>query len=103
MKNERRPGHDPCDPPDHVDPIAGHLERIKTNLVWIDQYRLNLESCLDKDQNAVERELRYLKDATDVAIRHLKRVTELLLAGNKVNADKKIPANLLLPPKRTKE
>jgi hypothetical protein len=93
------PGDGPIDPPNDIDPIAGHLERIKTNLVWIDQYRLNIEHCLHADPNNVARELTFLKDATDVAIRHLRRLTELLLAGYRIMPDKAIPPNLHLPPK----
>jgi len=96
------PGEDPCDPPNQIDPIAGHLERIKTNLVWIDQYRLNIEYYLNADQTKVEKELMYLKHATDVAIKHLRRLTALLLADYKISADKIIPSNLYLPPTTNK-
>ncbi len=94
------PGAHKDDPPGNIDPVASHVERIKTNLVWIDQYRLNIEHLLQTDQGGVEKELMYLKHATDTAIKHLRRLTDLLLAGHKVNVDKKIPPNVYLPPER---
>lgn len=91
------PGKDPGDPPVGIDAIAGHLERIKTNLVWIDQYRLNVEQLRSVNPAKAESELSYLKHATDEAIKHLKRLTELLLAGYTVDNTKRIPKNLEFP------
>src|SRR5712691_10973887 len=92
------PGKHPTDQPIATDAVAGHMERITTNLVWIDQYRLNFEHLRTADPVGAERELAYLRHATVKALEHVKRLTELLLAGHTIDRSKKIPRNLELPP-----
>lgn len=92
------PGKHPDDPPPDTDPIARHVQQIKGNLVWIDQYRLNIEHYLRTDPPEAERELVYLRDATKAALKHMRRLTQLLLAGYTIDPKKKIPRDLELPP-----
>ncbi len=42
----------------------------------------------------------YLHDAIDDAIKHIRRLTELLLAGATIDPKKRIPRDLEIPPKR---
>jgi hypothetical protein len=91
------PGKDPRDPRADVDAVAGHLASIKGDLVWIDQYRLNLEHALEADPDEVESQLVYLRDATKSAMDHMQRLTELLLAGHTIDSSKEIPKDLELP------
>ncbi len=94
------PDKHPSDLPRGVDPVAGHLREIAVNLVWMDQYRLNIEHYLKNDPSGVESEMVYLHDAIDDAIKHIRRLTELLLAGATIDPKKRIPRDLEIPPKR---
>jgi len=85
------PGEHPYDMRKEIDVIAGHLAKIQTSLIWIDQYRLNLEYLRATDTASTEKEWGYLRDTTEEALRHLQRLTELLLAGYSVDRSKQIP------------
>src|SRR5579884_1888323 len=77
-----------------IDPIAFFLERLQTLLMWIDEHRSSFETLRNSDPVNAEAELRYLKDATEQAVIYLQRLTELLLAGNTISDNKRIPQGL---------
>jgi hypothetical protein len=89
------PGEHPYDPRSQdIDPVAFALHRVQTLLVWIEEHRATLQEALPTDAEAVENELSNLRAATKDAMIYLKRLSELLLAGHKVNPNKRIPDQL---------
>jgi hypothetical protein len=75
----------------HRDPVAYALERLQTFLLWIEEHRASFEALRGTDPEAAESELSNLKDATAQAFPHLLRLTELLLAGETISAERELP------------
>jgi hypothetical protein len=92
------PGQHPVDPSKQdIDPIGFALERLQTNMKWIDDYRASFEKLRNSEPDRAERELRYLEDATEQGVAYLQRLTELLLAGYTIDPNKRLPKGLCEP------
>ena len=77
-----------------LDPVGFALHRVQTLLVWIEEHRASLEKALYTDAKTAASELSNLRVATRDAMIHLQRLSELILAGNTVNPDKRLPESL---------
>ena len=62
-----------------IDPLAHLLERLQSNLLWIDQYRINYISKRDSNESNASRQMEYLQAANDEAISYLNQLMELLV------------------------
>lgn len=92
------PGKHSWDPfKQDIDPIGFALERLQTNIIWIDEYRASFEKLRNSEPERAECELRYLEDATEQLVAHLQRLTELLLAGYSIDPNKRLPKGLCQP------
>lgn len=80
---------------DNIDPVADVLERLQTYLRWIDEHRASFEHYRKEDPEAAERELYYLRDATDQAIMYLNQLADLLFRGLSIDSTKQLPSGLL--------
>ncbi len=93
--NNPPPGQHPFDSrKPGTDQVAHALERLQTFLRWIDEHRSSFEHLRPTDPASAESELRNLQDATEQAVLHLQRLTELLLAGHALEPSKARPKGL---------
>jgi hypothetical protein len=81
-------------PNSEIDPIGYFLERLQTNLLWIDEHRSSYQSYRNDDHEAAEVELDYLKNVTDQSIIYLQQLTELLLSKSTIDSNKVLPKGL---------
>lgn len=89
------PGESPLDPyVRDIDPVAFALSHVRTSLIWIEEHRALFEATRSSDPETAERELRYLAQCTHDALRHIGRLTELMLAGYKIDPAKRLPRDL---------
>ncbi len=93
------PGQHPSDPSKpEIDPIGYSLDRLQTNLIWIDEHRSSFEQLRHTNPDDAENELRYLRDAAQQALTHLQRLMELVLTGYTVDPNKRLPQTLIDQP-----
>jgi hypothetical protein len=93
--NVRPPGKDPRDPHcGEIDVVAAHLNAVRSNLAWIDLRRASFEKLRGSEPLEAEKELDRLKHATEDAMKHLERATELVLAGYTVDPTKRLPRDM---------
>jgi len=89
------PGKSPLDPSvSEIDAVAFSLNKVRTFLHWIDEHRASFETARASDPDTAERELENLAHATNEALTHIGRLTELLLAGYSINSAKRLPRDL---------
>jgi hypothetical protein len=89
------PGQHPYDPvKKDLDPIGFALDRVQTFLIWIDEHRASFEKARDNDPETAESELSNLRISTRDALIHLQRLSELILAGYTIDANKRLPESL---------
>ncbi len=89
------PGQHPHDPvKKDLDPIGFALYRVQTFMVWIEEHRAAFEEYRCTDKEFAESELSNLRDSTLQGMVHLQRLSELLLAGYKIDPDKRLPESL---------
>jgi hypothetical protein len=92
------PGDHPFDPHNKdIDPIGFALERLQTYLTWIEEHRASFQVSRTSDPESAAKELCYLAYCTKEALRHFERLTELLLAGNVIDSNKRLPNSLFQP------
>jgi len=77
-----------------LDPVGFALDRVQTLLVWIEEHRASVEKALHSDAETAERELSNLRVAARDAMIHMRRLSELILAGHTINPDKRLPESL---------
>jgi hypothetical protein len=89
------PGESPIDPGvKDIDPVAFALDRVRTNLHWIEEHRASFEAARGSDPEIAERELGNLAHSTEEARKHMDRLVELLLAGYTIDPYKRLPRGL---------
>src|SRR5688500_254555 len=89
------PGDSPLDP--HVrdlDAVAFSLNQVRTLLRWVEEHRASFEAARATDPETAERELGNLAHATGEPLRHVGRLTELLLAGYAIDPSRRLPRDL---------
>jgi hypothetical protein len=90
--NIASPGQHPLDPTkQEIDPVAFALDKVQTYLLWIEEHRASFENLRQDDASGAETELAYLKDSTLQGLKHLQRLSELLMAGHAIDAKKRLP------------
>ena len=89
------PGEHPLDPlKAEIDVLLFSVGRLKTHIVWADEYFSTFKKLRHDEPEAAEQELVYLSESLEDARRHLKRLTQLLLDGATIDPTKKIPSGL---------
>ncbi|HYE62127.1 MAG TPA: hypothetical protein VD997_09030 [Phycisphaerales bacterium] len=89
------PGESPIDPQrTDIDPVAFALSRTLCHLVWIDEHASDFARTRTSDPAHAEQELRYLLDSIPHALKHARRLRDLLLAGQTIDPAKTLPSGL---------
>jgi hypothetical protein len=89
------PGDAPHDPAiKEIDPLAFALNKVRIQLVWIDEHRAGFEANRISNPEIAARELHYLAHATVEARVYLDRLAELLLSGYSIDPNKRLPTDL---------
>jgi hypothetical protein len=86
-----------------IDPLAHLLERLQSNLIWIDQYRINYLTNRESNESDASRQMEYLQAANDEAISYLNQLMELLVRRGILDANKPLPKGLRLDLKKRSE
>lgn len=77
-----------------IDPVAFALDGVRSNLLWIEEYRATFEDARTSDPETARQELVYLAHSTQKALKHMARLVELLLAGYNIDPSKRLPSDL---------
>ena len=89
------PGEHPNDPYiKDIDPVAFALNKVRTELAWIEEHRTSFEAARVSDPETAERELEKLAHSTEAARRYMTRLAELVLAGYTIDSSKRLPRGL---------
>src|SRR5262245_48438566 len=85
-------GESPDDPwKKDIDPTAFALSQAFGDIVWADEYLATFEAVRDSDPESAEENLRWLKGSINDAWRHIRRLTELMMAGHAIDYSKEVP------------
>jgi len=89
------PGQHPDDPSKaDIDPVGYALERLQAYLIWSEEHRASYEKARQSKPEDADNEMNCLKDAIWQAIKHLQRLTELVLTGQCIDPKKKMPKGM---------
>ena len=83
------------------DPVSIALDKLRTELLFIDEYRGQFEALRLTDPHTAEDMLFHLAGTTQTALEIYDQLVELLLAGQAIEPSKPFLRELRLPKRRT--
>jgi hypothetical protein len=89
------PGESPSDPANKdIDAVGFALSKVLCNLVWIEEHASSLAKIQQSEPKLAEQELSYLLDSAAQALKHSRRLRDLLMAGYAFNPLQQLPEGL---------
>jgi hypothetical protein len=88
-----------------LDPVALELERVWTNMLWLNEHLSEIEIDGDLQSEQSKRSLVYLRACREKLWKHLEQLSRLLLAGKSIDPDLGLPSeftNGIFPMSRRK-